>query len=323
MAAIQRETSKLQDEQGRTLDYLRLSITDRCNFNCLYCGKVKPKQQLSDEQLVRLATLFGTHGFSTLRLTGGEPLLRSSVTELVSSLSEHLPSVHLTMSTNGYLLAPLANILQEGGLGSVNISLDATDPALFASLSGGFKVKTVLEGIERALEVGLRVKLNCVLLRAVHTRQITQLMELAKRWQLPLRFIELMPIGQGCSQNGVSSAEVQAFLAGTYAKEITSRHAFGKGPAVYQRYSGVDVGFISAITDCFCSRCNRLRFTSGGTLIGCMYQQTGLDLLPYLENGADDQTIWQQIEAFAYRKPLSHQFDKARIDTSSLAAIGG
>ena len=323
MATTRQGFEPLSDMQGRTLEYLRFSLTDRCNFNCIYCGTASHHCLLSDDEVVRLATYFAHHGVTTIRLTGGESLMRFGVVDLVSRLKHALPSTQLTLSTNGYLLAPLAADLKDAGISGVNISIDATSPSLFAMMSGGYDVLPVLEAIERSCSVGIPVKLNCVPLRSSYTQQIDQLMHLAKEFDVPLRFIELMPIGSGGFLQGVTTGEVQAYLAHQYGEETLPFAGFGRGPAVYRRYRGVSVGFISALSDCFCSRCNRLRISASGTLFSCLCQETGLDLKALLEKGIDDSDLWEHISGFVKHKPLSHHFDHQTIANRSLAQLGG
>ncbi|MGH0052326.1 MAG: hypothetical protein ACQ5SW_02910, partial [Sphaerochaetaceae bacterium] len=184
-------------------------------------------------------------------------------------------------------------------------------------------VTAVLAGIEQALQAGLKVKLNCVLLREYYVQQIKQLMHFAKTYHLAVRFIELMPIGGGDFQEGIPSDEVAHYLESSYGRNSDSQEVMGKGPSVYHRYGDVDIGFISSLTHCFCSRCNRLRLTASGILLGCLYQREGLDLYSLVSKGLDDEEIWERIKLFVHDKPISSSHVLQHNQLCSLAGIGG
>ena len=313
----------LTDRSGRVLDYLRVSVTDACNYRCLYCGPGQTHGSLSLEQMLRICTIFHRLGVDTIRITGGEPLVHPSVVEFVASLSQ-MGISNLTMTTNASLLAPTANALRKAGLQGVNVSLDATEDILFSELSGGFSPHPVVKGIEKALEVGLSVKLNCVPLRNTYQEQVRQVMEFAYSHAIPVRFIELMPIGTHPSLHGVSISDVTSFLTNEYGVSNASlRSDSGKGPASYRNFAGVEVGLIGALTNCFCSSCNRLRLTSNGMLRSCLYHEDSLDLHTLLEQEKTDEEIQILIRRFVYKKPLRHDFEHQGIKDMTLASLGG
>ena len=313
----------LTDRSGRVLDYLRVSVTDVCNYRCLYCGPGQTHGSLSNEQMLHLCTIFQQLGIDTIRITGGEPLVHPSVVEFIASLSQ-LGVTNLVMTTNASLLASQAETLHQAGLQKVNVSLDATEDVLFSELSGGFSPHPVVKGIEKALDVGLSVKLNCVPLWDTYKQQVKQVMEFADLHTIPVRFIELMPVGTHPSLQGTSSSDVISFLTKEYGKSNASlRTDLGKGPAVYRNFAGIEVGFIGALTNCFCSGCNRLRLTSNGVLRSCLYHTDSLDLSALLEHKQTDEEIQLQIRNFVYGKPLNHDFEHQAMQNSTLASLGG
>ena len=314
----------LRDSQGRNLTYLRVSVTDACNYQCRYCGPQQSHGMLSDKDLFHLCRIFRNLGIETLRITGGEPLLRKDLPSLVASIAQ-LKFARIGMTTNGSLLAETAKTLAQAGLDGVNISLDATDPSLFAALSGGHEVKPVLFGIEKALEAGLQVKLNCVPLLDTYQKQIPQGMQLAHTYGIPIRFIELMPIGNGCFCKGVPFETVHTYLRTHYGDPTVLAPAGfgGDGPAQYQRYGDVVVGTIEALSACFCPTCNRLRLTSNGLLRTCLYHEESLDLPSLLKAKQKDEQIEQTIRQVITHKPLHHDFAVQGMGSCSLASIGG
>lgn len=313
----------LKDGYGRNLDYLRISVTDACNYRCIYCGPEASHGILDNERLLRLCRIFWTLGVRTVRLTGGEPLLREKLVELVGGISG-FGFEQLCMTTNGSFLASSAMALAKAGLDEVNVSLDATDGDLFAKLSGGHEVSEVISGIDAAQQAGMQVRLNCVPLLESYHDQVRQVMEFAKRHRIPVRFIELMPIGNACRCKGTAAAQVIAFLKEEYGEaKFPSGLKQGSGPTVYRRFGTVDVGIIGALTSCFCLRCNRLRLTSNGLLRACLYHPESLDVKRLLACGADDDEIRDAIRRFVLVKPLKHDFSRQEMTGISLASIGG
>lgn len=313
----------LADSQGRRITYLRISVTDACNFSCPYCGPERPHTPMPASQIVHLGKIAKTLGLETLRITGGEPLLREDLPSLVASLA-NLQFRSIGMTTNGSLLADRAPTLAQAGLQGVNVSLDATDPSLFFRLSGGHEAKEVLTGIEKALLAGLEVKLNCVPLLGTYEQQVPQVMTLASSLGIPVRFIELMPIGGGRLCTGVPFATLHSYLAAHYGEPtpIANRGFAGYGPARYFRYGGALVGTIEALSACFCSSCNRLRLTSGGLLRSCLYHEQAIDVRALLESKVTDAEIAEAIRLFVQKKPMRHAFAVQGM-ASSLASIGG
>jgi len=323
------------DSYGRIVDYLRISITDRCNERCLYCmpegykGWERTPDHLTAEELVRVVRVATGLGFRKFRLTGGEPLVRRDLVEIVRAISA-LPGVEcIGLSTNGTKLAALAAPLREAGLRTANISLDALDPALYHRITGG-DVNAVLAGIRAALAAGFeRVKLNCVLMRGVNESELWPLACFAAEHGTPLRLIELMPL---------TSADVlteKNFLPVEEAMRILSAHdelipqpdrRLGWGPAKYYQFrrSGSLVGFIGAMTNPhFCETCNKMRLTADGKIRPCLGDHGELDLRETLRHTPTDEAVREVLLAALARKPREHLFREQYQPGRPMTAIGG
>ncbi len=322
------------DSHGRVIDYLRISVTDRCNERCVYCmpegykGWAQKPDHLTADEIVRVAEAACTLGFRKFRLTGGEPLIRGDIVEIAERLW-NLPGVEtLGISSNGTRLKELARPLRQAGVRSINVSLDALDPELYHKITGG-RLADVIEGIDAALDAGFeRIKLNCVLMRDVTESQLPLLLDFASARDIPLRFIELMPL---------SNADVldeKKFLPVSELVRLISRHdelipaqneRIGHGPARYYRLKKANVlaGFIGALTNLdFCGACNKLRLTADGNLRPCLGQHGEMDLKPVLRLGSDQDLIAAFAETIR-QKPLDHSFRNHYEPQRPMIAIGG
>ena len=309
----------MRDGQGRVIDYLRVSVTDRCNLRCVYCMPPEGVEWiphgdiLSYEQILRLCRVFAGLGLRRVRLTGGEPLARKGLDGLVAGLKA-IPAIdHVAVTTNGTLLAEQLPGLRAAGLDAVNISLDTLDRDQFAAITRRDALACVLEGLHAALAVpGLTVKINCVP-TAENRDQWVPLAELARARQLAVRFIELMPIGLGGDMPGVAEAELRQVLEGALGPMAPCEADPGGGPSRYFRPAGFTgkIGFISAMTHQFCASCNRVRLTATGFLKTCLQYEKGADLKPILSGGGDDAALEAAIRAAIAEKPAGHHFGQA------------
>ena len=323
------------DGHGRRINYLRLSITDTCNFRCVYCmpedTPFKPVSELmADDEIVRLAACFARLGFEKFRLTGGEPTLRPGVAGIVRQLRA-LPGVReVTMTTNGTRLADLARPLADAGLRRINVRLDSLDPARFRELSRRDELSKVWKGILAAEAVGLAIKLNVVLVRGINDE--TDAVELArltldKPWQV--RFIELMPLG-GMSvfqkSKVVREAELRTRLESALGPLTSVGAGVLDGEARIFRAAQAPgtIGFISSVSRSFCCACRRARLTADGHLRLCLLHEAEVDLLTALRSGATDAAIERLIQQGLHRKPLHHALaqDNAPADRL-MSQIGG
>ena len=323
------------DAYHRNIHYLRLSVTDLCNLRCRYCmpdgvEKLEREAVLSHEEFLRLAALFAQCGIDTVRVTGGEPLVRKNVAQLVAGLKETPGIRRVTMTTNAVLLADQLPALLDAGLDSVNISLDTLRPEVFRQITARDDFAAVQAGLQAALESGLPVKLNCVPQAGVNEGELEQLAALAKDNALQVRFIEMMPIGYGAAMPCISGPELRARFARRWPElaplSPAQEHALGDGPAVYYTVPGWQgsIGFIAAVHGKFCASCNRVRLTSQGFLRPCLASETGCDLRALLRSGADDAQLLAAIRETIWAKPREHHFnDSSMPATRGMYRIGG
>jgi cyclic pyranopterin phosphate synthase len=309
----------MTDPFGRTISYLRVSVTDRCDLRCFYCMSEDmtflPKADLLTlEELDRLCSAFIAKGVRKLRLTGGEPLVRRNVMSLVRSLSRHLKTGaldELTLTTNGSQLARFADELRESGVRRINISLDTLDAAKFRAITRWGDVDKVLAGIEAARAAGLAVKINAVALKGMNEEEIPSLMEWAHGKGMGLTLIEVMPmgdIGAGRIDQYVPLSLVRARLAKQYT--LTDLDETSGGPARYVRVdeTGGKLGFITPMTHNFCESCNRVRITCTGTIHTCLGHEDASDLRKPLRASAEDELLSAAIDRAISSKPKGHDF---------------
>lgn len=324
------------DQYGRTINYMRVSVTDRCNLRCRYCmpdgvALVPMKAILTYEEIREVCEAAAGLGISRIKITGGEPLARLGCADLIASLKEVPGIEQVTMTTNGVLLEQYLPALMAAGLDAVNISLDTLDRTRFEAIAGRDELTRVLHSIDAALDAGLKVRINTVLQQGMNDDEWPALAEIAKGRPVDVRFIEMMPIGFGRRVRGVSNASLREALRSRYPGLKDDPSVHGNGPAVYVRIPGWQggIGFISAIHGKFCDHCNRIRLTSQGRLKPCLCFGDTADLLPILRS---DMTPENKNKALAgllresiYRKPLQHTFEAPdRItEVSPMSTIGG
>lgn len=321
------------DRYGRVINYLRISVTDRCNLRCCYCmpegvQDVGMKNILTFEEIWEIVRTGVSLGITHIRITGGEPLVRKGCVDLIRGIRE-IPRVEtITMTTNGVLLGNYAKQLKEAGVDGVNISLDTLDPEEFFKITGKRELQEVLAGIRAAKTAGLPVKLN-----AVNRKELDPipLVRYAQEENLPIRFIEMMPVGYGKKYVGRSNEELRETLEAVCgnAECMTNREELsrmGSGPAVYYQFSDlkVPVGFISAIHGKFCDTCNRVRLTAEGYLKLCLCYDEGEDLRRVLREG-EKENLRTIMEQTIFRKPAAHCFEHPAemTETHEMVKIGG
>lgn len=314
----------MRDQFGRNIDYMRVSVTDRCNLRCIYCMPeegipcVSHSDILTFDEIRRICGIGAELGISRIKLTGGEPLVRRGLPGLLGMLKK-IPGIEqVTLTTNGILLKDNINELVSNGLDAVNISIDTLDPEYYHKITRRGGIEEVLSGLDAALSYpALKVKVNCVPLKGMPEETYVQLASLAKDRDVDVRFIEMMPIGLGKEYCGVSGQEIYNILKERFGEAERCNGKFGNGPAVYVQFSGFrgKIGFIDAVTHKFCSTCNRVRLTSEGRLKLCLQYETGIDMRKLLRSGADDEVIRQEMRRVIYEKPACHHFADGRPDT--------
>ncbi|NIO07146.1 MAG: GTP 3',8-cyclase MoaA [Deltaproteobacteria bacterium] len=292
----------LTDALNRPLRDLRISVTDRCNFRCTYCMPfdeytwINRTEILSFEEITRLTRLFVHLGVEKIRLTGGEPLVRQDLEELIGQLSKIAELKDISLTTNGSLLADKAAVLKSAGLNRINVSLDSLDPEKFKAITKRGDLGRVLEGLTVAKKIGLSpIKVNAVIERGVNDDDILSLVEFARENGFAMRFIEFMDVGNSNSwrsEKMVSKKEIIERIHARFPLKEKGRDR-GSAPSVDYEFvdGGGDVGVIASVTEPFCSTCNRARLTADGKLVTCLFSQLGHDLKALLRKGSSDNEI--------------------------------
>ena len=323
------------DRFGRKINYLRISLTDKCNLRCVYCMPeditFRPREELlQDEEILRLVNLFAGLGFEKIRLTGGEPTVRLHVVELVREIAATPGIRQVAMTTNGLMLDKLAHPLAEAGLERVNVSIDTLNPEKFKKLTRWGDVEDVWLGIQAAEEAGLGVKLNAVVVRGYNdTDDVIDLARLTlfQAWQV--RFIEMMPFGNVADfqQAGVVSQDelLQTITAALGPVDLVNDGRLDGEARLYQLAEGLGtLGFISSVTQPFCAACNRARLTADGRLRLCLLREKEVDIMTPLRAGASDAELAAIIEAGIWEKPWGHGLKENIIPLNRvMSEIGG
>lgn len=321
----------MTDTYGRMIDYMRISITDRCNLRCVYCMPpdgvpfLAHEELLSFEEMISICRCGAALGLRHIKITGGEPLVRKGVDSLIGSLKQIEGIETVTLTTNGILLPEYMERLSAAGVNGINISLDTLDREWYRQITRGGSVKEVLKGLYEALQYpDIVTKINCVL-EGDHWREhAAAVAGLAKDHPVHVRFIERMPLGMddaGCTQE----ESVVSLLEAEYGAMKSYRGQLGYGPSKYFTVEGFQgkIGFISAVSHKFCHGCNRIRLTSTGKLRLCLQSQEGVDLRELLRSGSTDEEIIACFLETIVKKPKEHQFDRQDIEAAGMSQIGG
>ena len=328
---INTEDTPLVDPFGRSISYLRVSVTDRCDFRCVYCMSEDmtflPKQDLLTlEELDRLCTAFVRRGVRKLRITGGEPLVRRDIMTLFRSLSRHLASgdlEELTLTTNGSQLARYAADLAACGVKRINVSLDTLDRAKFKEITRWGDLDKVMAGLDAAQAAGLAIKINAVALKGVNEEEVETLVEWAHGRGMDITFIEVMPLGDiepARFDQYWPLSDVRARLGRRFTLDAIDYQTGGPARYARVRETGGRIGFITPLTHNFCESCNRVRLTCTGTLYMCLGQEDAADLRAPLRASESDARLMQAIEEAISRKPKGHDFIIDR--TTARPAVG-
>jgi len=323
------------DKYGRTINYLRISVTDRCNLRCSYCMPADGvplmghDEILRYEEIVRLARLAHELGFTKFRLTGGEPLARKGLSDLVRELMTLGENIDLALTTNAVLLARHAEKLRSAGLSRLNISLDTLKKERFQQISRYDLFDEVMSGIQRAVEVGFDpIKINVVMVRGVNDDEILDFVEMTKDQSLWVRFIELMPFNRNNWRDAdfVSADEMIARIETRYQLEKISQHD-SSAPAVDYQLSGYKgrIGFIAPLSKKFCDLCNRLRLTADGHLLPCLHSAMEIDIKTPMREGASDNELKSTLQKAMMAKPEAHMLcnDGSEKTSRIMSKVGG
>ena len=327
------------DRCGRVIDYLRISITDRCNLRCRYCmpediALLPMSEILTYEEILEIAEAAAAFGIRHLKVTGGEPLARKGAAELIAELKQ-VPGIEtVTLTTNGTLLRPQLPALLKAGIDGINISLDTLDPVKFREITRFDKLQEVLDAIEASCAAGIRTKVNTAVMPEINADEAPALAGLAERLPVAVRFIEMMPIGCGKRCESLDNQVLLSELRKNYPDLHPISEQQGYGPAVYygsEKLQG-SVGFISAVHGKFCKTCNRLRLTATGELKYCLCYEDGLDLRAILRKDRQAEVV-QQLQAELHaafleamrKKPEAHCFERPEeiSEEKLMSKIGG
>lgn len=324
------------DGYGRTIDYVRISVTDRCNLRCVYCmpeegiHSVAHDEILRFSEIERVCRILAEQGICRIKLTGGEPLVRRKLPDLAAALKK-IPGIEsLTLTTNGVLLEEMYDALADAGVDSVTVSLDTLNPSVYRRLTRRSELEAVWRGLKTAIEKGrMQIKINCVPVLKIGEQDLFQIAELARSFPVHVRFIEMMPIGLGNQFRPVREAELKRAFGERFGMLVPCQDVSGNGPCHYFALDGFRgrIGFISAVSHKFCSGCNRLRLTSEGFLKTCLQYDNGVELKPILRGGGTDEELRQAIVQALSEKPKGHNFEKKTEFTDrehrGMSQIGG
>lgn len=304
------------DALGRRIDYVRISITDRCNLRCMYCMPSSGVESfahgdiLTYEEIERVVQAFARLGIKYVRLTGGEPLARKGCIGLIERIKAIDGIEAISMTTNAILLDGQVNAAHAAGLSSINISLDTLDEAAYGKITRGGELAPVLRVIEEALALGMRVKLNVVPVRKLNDASLVPLASLARDKDISVRFIELMPVGCGADLEPIEPSQIEQMMEDAFGQLTPDPSHHGYGPARYVKPNGFrgSLGFISAVSHEFCKDCNRVRLTADGRLKLCLNHQSGIDIRALLRGGITDEALTAAMREAIDKKPLRHGF---------------
>ena len=325
---------ELRDPFGRKIDYLRLSVTDRCDLRCVYCmpqgfdDYEAPDHWLTFDEIERVVGLFGKLGVSRVRLPGGEPLVRKGITELTGRLSQLQGIDDLSLSTNCVSMKKFAHPLKEAGVSRINVSLDSLNPKKFSEITGGGKLSKVIDGLMASKDAGFDpIKINAVAMKGVNDDELGDMVEFCIEHGFTLRFIETMPIGDtGCRAKDSHYLDLEVIR-----KQLEQRFELipsvmpGGGPARYFKVKDTDLhfGFITPISQHFCETCNRVRLSTDGTLYMCLGQEEKFELRPLLRGGASDEELVAAIHHALTLKPERHEFNEDKQVVRFMNMTGG
>jgi GTP 3',8-cyclase len=322
----------LSDSFQRPINYMRISVTDRCNLRCVYCMpedgifQLNHSDILNYEEIAAIVRAGAELGITKVRITGGEPLVRLGIADLVRMLSGIGSLDDISMTTNGMLLARYAADLKKAGLNRVNISLDTLNPEKFRKITRGGRLEDVLEGIEAARAVGLNpVKMNMVVMAGVNDDEIADFAAKTMNEEWHIRFIEIMPFAGDGTPRGLSAKEMKAIID-PLGKLQPFKNTIGNGPARYFRFPGAKgtIGFITPVSEHFCFSCNRLRLTADGKLRPCLMSDSEIDVKQCLRTGASPDELKALIRQAVTEKPMEHHMVEGQKPvTRPLCQIGG
>lgn len=325
----------MKDHCGREINYMRISVTDRCNLRCRFCmpeGGIKflnEEDVLSFDELKKIIEAVIPLGICNFKVTGGEPLVRKNITKFITDIKKIEGVNTVTVTTNGVLLEEKAEELAKAKVDGINVSLTSLDPLEYEFVTGSNMMNKVLKGINKSLELGIHTKINCLPLININEDNIEKVASIAEGSNIDVRFIEMMPIGKGISFGTISNEVIKSKLEEKYGEGLPSLRVKGNGPAVYYKYLNFkgNIGFISSKSHAFCNKCNRVRLTADGYLKLCLNYDYGISLKEILRQGLSVNELTDKIRSEIYKKPEHHNFNNKHkednMNTRFMAQIGG
>ncbi|MCR1823415.1 MULTISPECIES: GTP 3',8-cyclase MoaA [Terrisporobacter] len=323
------------DKLNRKIEYMRISVTDRCNLRCVYCmpeegiENISHEEILSYDEIIRICKCIANLGIKKIKITGGEPLVRKDIIDLIKEIKGINGIDEVTITTNGVLLYEMADQLYEAGIDAINISLDTLNRDKFLKITRRDKYENVSMAIDKLIDLGVRVKINCLAIKENNLSEIVKIAAYSKNNNIDVRFIELMPIGYGKNYTGISNEVILGLLEDEYGSFKKVKEKRGNGPAVYyknDKFKGY-IGLISAISNEFCETCNRVRLTANGFLKLCLHYNKGIDLKEPIRSDITDKELENMIYHAIRNKPLGHNFyhdsNIENVENKNMVQIGG
>ena len=321
----------MKDSYGRTINYMRISITDRCNLHCSYCmprdiQHLAGNSLLTGGQILAVCEAAVSLGITRFKITGGEPLVRKDCAQIIREIKSLKNVEQVTLTTNGVFLAEQAELLWQAGVDCINVSLDTLDPGLYRQITGQDALQAVLEGLERVAGLHIPLHINTVLQKGINDSTWQQLLSLAEKGYADVRFIELMPIGEGKSHKEIANKDMLSALRQLYPALRPIQTRKGNGPAVYYEIPGFQkaIGFISPVHGKFCADCNRIRMTADGHFKPCLCYGESIDGRNILQGGNPGQ-IRELLQRVILAKPQMHCFETGEkiTENKQMVQIGG
>ncbi len=305
----------MEDKYGRIIDYMRISVTEKCNYRCFYCMPQETEQEKKQEKLLKvneiisLARAGAKLGIKKIRITGGEPLIRKDIREILKGISQIEGVEELCITTNGSLVGEKIELLKEYKVNRINISLDTLCPEKFKKITMYGEFKKVWEGIEKAIRNKIEVRVNSVIIKGINDDEVEKLAKLTLQYPLDVRFIELMPIGEGKNYKGLSGSEIRSKISIEKKLENLEKR---EGASEYYKYPKGKgrIGFINPLSNCFCQECNRIRVTSVGEIKRCLNKRSKVDIRKVVKNIENSLEVSRVIEKEIYNKPEKHLFNE-------------
>uniref|UniRef100_A0A6A7GBY5 GTP 3',8-cyclase MoaA n=2 Tax=Hirondellea gigas TaxID=1518452 RepID=A0A6A7GBY5_9CRUS len=323
----------MKDKYGREINYIRISITEKCNYRCFYCMPqdddidvtIAEKEWISSQEIIKLVEMGVQLGIKKVRITGGEPLVRSDIGDILKGISSIEGVEELCITTNGSLLYEKLDILKKYGVTRINISLDTLSSKKFKKITKVGDLERVWLGIKKTLESGIEVRINTVIIKGINDDEVEELANLTKKYKLDLRFIELMPIGEGRNYSGLSGVEIREILKHGGLELYNLNKQEGASEYYTLKDGKGNIGFINPLSNCFCSECNRIRVTSTGDLKQCLNKKSNLNIVEFMRSGIAEEELLEIISNEIYNKPKKHLFNSIneKEEKLNMNKIGG